>query len=79
MSDFVVDPDALRDLLRDNPALVTALVAAPDVQPSSPLTYVGMARFYGYARHERTGVLASNGLSTPVESAPVAPVDSPPW
>lgn len=52
------DCDALRNLLRDNPALVTALVASPDIQPTSPLTYVGMARFYGYARHPRTGALA---------------------
>src|SRR4051812_45134457 len=52
------DVDALRDLLRDDPALATALVAAPDIQPTSPLTYAGMARFYGYARHERTGALA---------------------
>jgi ankyrin repeat protein len=52
------DVDALRDLLRHDPALVTALVAAPDIQPTSPLTYVGMARFYGYARHARTGELA---------------------
>ena len=37
-----------------NRGLVTALVAAPDIEPTSPLTYVGMARFYGYARHERT-------------------------
>ena len=52
------DVDALRDLLCDDPALVTALVAAPDIQPTSPLTYVGMARFYGYAHHGRTGALA---------------------
>jgi hypothetical protein len=50
--------DALRDLLRANPALVTALVSAPDIQATSPLTYVGMVRFYGYARHELTGTLA---------------------
>lgn len=52
------DVDALRGLVRERPALVTALVAAPDIQPTSPLTYVGMARFYGYARHDRTGALA---------------------
>jgi hypothetical protein len=52
------DVDALRSALREDPSLVTALVAAPDIQPTSPLTYVGMARFYGYARHQRTGELA---------------------
>jgi hypothetical protein len=46
------DVDALRSVLRENPALLTALVRAPDIEPTSPLTYVGMARFYGYARHE---------------------------
>ena len=46
--------EALRELLRGHPALVTALVEAPDIEPTSPLTYVGMARFYGYAEHERT-------------------------
>lgn len=39
------DVDALRDLLRDHPSLVTALVPAPEIRPTSPLTYVGMARF----------------------------------
>ena len=48
----------MRSGLREDPALVTALVSAPDIEPTSPLTYVGMARFYGYARHERTGELA---------------------
>ncbi len=52
------DVDALRQALRDDPTLVTALVSAPDIEPTSPLTYVGMARSYGYARHERTGELA---------------------
>jgi uncharacterized protein len=52
------DVDALRSALREDPTLVTALVSAPDIQPTSPLTYVGMARFYGYARHQRTGELA---------------------
>jgi uncharacterized protein len=52
------DVEALRRLLRDNPALVTALVATPEIEPTSPLTYVGMARFYGYASHDRTGALA---------------------
>jgi ankyrin repeat protein len=52
------DVEALRDLLRDDPSLVTVLVAAPDIQPTSPLTYVGMARFYRYASHARTGALA---------------------
>jgi uncharacterized protein len=51
------DVDALRHLLQHDPALVTALVAAPDIEPTSPLTYVGMARFYGYARHARTGAM----------------------
>lgn len=52
------DVEALRGALRDDPALVTALVAAPDIEPTSPLTYVGMAHFYGYARHDRTRELA---------------------
>ena len=38
--------------------MATALIAAPDIEPTSPLTYVGMVRFYGYADHERTGELA---------------------
>ena len=50
--------DVLRELLRGEPSLVTALVDAPEIEPTSPLTYVGMARFYGYAEHERTGELA---------------------
>ena len=48
----------MRRALRHDPSLVTALVRAPDIQPTSPLTYVGMARFYGYAPHQRTGELA---------------------
>jgi uncharacterized protein len=52
------DVDALRSALREDPERVTALVQAPDIEPTSPLTYVGLARFYGYARHERTGELA---------------------
>jgi hypothetical protein len=52
------DVDALRQTLRSDPTLLTALVSAPDIVPTSPLTYVGMARFYGYASHESTGELA---------------------
>jgi ankyrin repeat protein len=52
------DAEALRALLAADPSLTTALVAAPDIEPTSPLTYVGMARFYGYAEHDRTGALA---------------------
>jgi uncharacterized protein len=52
------DPEALRQTVSEDPALVTAFVSAPDIQPTSPLTYVGMARFYGYASHGRTGELA---------------------
>jgi uncharacterized protein len=52
------DTDALRSALHEDSTLVTTLVQAPDIEPTSPLTYVGMARFYGYARHERTGELA---------------------
>ena len=52
------DVDALRAVLDEDPSLVTALVATPEIQPTSPLTYVGMARFYGYAELERTGSLA---------------------
>ena len=44
--------------MRDDPSLVTALVEAPDIEPTSPLTYVGMVRFYGYADHGRTRELA---------------------
>ena len=47
------------ELLRADPNLTTALIAAPNIQPTSPLTYVGMARFYGYAKHNRTGELAT--------------------
>jgi hypothetical protein len=39
------DVDALRSALRENPALLTELVRAPDIEPTSLLTYVGMARF----------------------------------
>jgi ankyrin repeat protein len=52
------DVPRVRQLLRAEPALATALIAAPDIEPTSPLTYVGMVRFYGYADHERTGELA---------------------
>ena len=52
------DVDALRQLLTNDPELVTELVSTKDIEPTSPLTYVGMARFYGYASHERTGELA---------------------
>jgi hypothetical protein len=45
-------------LLAADPQLTTALIDAPDIEPTSPLTYVGMARFYGYADHDRTGDLA---------------------
>jgi ankyrin repeat protein len=48
-----------RELLRSEPALATALIDTPDIEPTSPLTYVGMARFYGYADHHRTGELAT--------------------
>jgi hypothetical protein len=41
------DVDALRDALHNHPTLLTALVSAPDIQATSPLTYVGMARFCG--------------------------------
>jgi ankyrin repeat protein len=51
------DVDALRHVLLRDPSLVTSLVDAPDIEPTSPLTYVGMARFYGYASHDRTGAL----------------------
>lgn len=44
--------------MQQDPTRVTALVEAPDIDPTSPLTYVGMARFYGYAAHRRTGELA---------------------
>jgi uncharacterized protein len=52
------DVAGLADLLRRDPSLTTALVEAPDIEPTSPLTYVGLARFYGYATHDRTGELA---------------------
>jgi ankyrin repeat protein len=52
------DVGGLRRLLAEDPTLVTALVAGPDIEATSPLTYVGMARFYGYATHDRTGELA---------------------
>lgn len=52
------DVAAVRTLLIADRSLTTALVDAPDIEPTSPLTYVGMARFYGYAKHDRTGELA---------------------
>ncbi len=52
------DVDGLRALLREDRGLTTALVAAREIQPTSPLTYVGMVRFYGYAEHTSTGDLA---------------------
>jgi ankyrin repeat protein len=45
-------------LLAADRSLTTTLIEAPDIEPTSPLTYVGMARFYGYADHDRTGDLA---------------------
>ena len=54
----VGDVDELHAVLRRDRGLVTALVAASGIEPTSPLTYVGMARFYGFARHDRTGALA---------------------
>ena len=52
------DVEGLRALLREDRGLTTALVAAREIQPTSPLTYVGMVRFYGYAEHTSTGELA---------------------
>ena len=52
------DVEGLRALLREDRGLTTALVAAREIQPTSPLTYVGMVRFYGYAEHTSTGDLA---------------------
>jgi ankyrin repeat protein len=52
------DVAGARELLLAQPSLTTALIDAPDIEPTSPLTYVGMARFYGYANHDRTGALA---------------------
>ena len=40
------DVERLTELLRTDPGLTTALVEAADIEPTSPLTYVGMARFY---------------------------------
>ena len=53
------DVDRVVELLQADPSLTTTLVEAPDIEPTSPLTYVGMARFYGYAQHHRTGELAA--------------------
>jgi hypothetical protein len=53
------DVDRAVELLQAGPALTTAFISAPDIEPTSPLTYVGMARFYGYARHNRTRDLAT--------------------
>ena len=52
------DVAAARKLLVADRSLTTTLIEAPDIEPTSPLTYVGMARFYGYADHNRTGDLA---------------------
>jgi hypothetical protein len=48
------DVAGARELLLADPSLTTALIDAPDIEPTSPLTYLGMARFYGYANHDRT-------------------------
>jgi ankyrin repeat protein len=53
------DVGRARALLEAEPKLTTELIAAPDIESTSPLTYVGMARFYGYAQHDRTGELAT--------------------
>jgi hypothetical protein len=52
------DVGAARRLLAADRSLTTTLIEAPDIEPTSPLTYLGMARFYGYADHDRTGDLA---------------------
>jgi ankyrin repeat protein len=52
------DVDGARKLLLADPSLTTALIEAPDIEPTSPLTYIGMTRFYGYSDHDRTGDLA---------------------
>jgi len=52
------DVAAAARLLQADRSLTTALIDTPDIEPTSPLTYVGMARFYGYAQHNRTGELA---------------------
>ena len=52
------DISRARQLVQREPALVTDLIEAPDIEATSPLTYVGMVRFYGYAAHQRTGELA---------------------
>jgi uncharacterized protein len=52
------DVTRARELLQRELTLVTDLIEAPDIEATSPLTYVGMARFYGYATHHRTGELA---------------------
>ena len=53
------DIDRAVTLVQADPSLTTTLIEAPDIEPTSPLTYVGMARFYGYAQHHRTGDLAA--------------------
>jgi hypothetical protein len=52
------DVAAARGLLLADRSLTTTLIEVPDMEPTSPLTYVGMARCYGYADHNRTGDLA---------------------
>ncbi len=53
------DLDAVRRLLDDRPGIVTELLDAPGIEATSPLTYVGLARFYGYLDHDRTGEVAT--------------------
>jgi uncharacterized protein len=52
------DATRAQKFLRDDRSLTTALIEAPDIEPTSPLTYIGMARFCGYADHDCTGELA---------------------
>lgn len=54
----VGDVAKVERLLRADPSLTTALIGTGDIEPTSPLTYVGMVRFYGYATHQRTGDIA---------------------
>ena len=53
------DLDAVRTLLDDRPGIVTELIDAPGIEATSPLTYIGLARFYGYLDHDRTGEIAA--------------------
>jgi hypothetical protein len=65
------DVVAAARLLQADRSLTTALIDTPDIEPTSPLTYVGMARFYGYAQHNRTYRPTARHLRRPRDHRPL--------